>query len=299
MKSIDPMSRSFYVQSYHAAKRRWAEGCGDREWHEWSDEVGRIKQAWAWAVNGMLAQRDRKDPEIWHALGDAYQGGHGVERDVAQAEMWLRKAAEAGHLRSMARLGMLLGHHERSDEDRKESVEWYQRAADLGDSSGMTFLGFAYRDGHGVPVDERRAVDWFIRAHEAGARNAAELAGRLLSYHTENHLDAVKWLRIAAENGNDLSCSTLAEIHEDRRSPAHDPEEAFRCWLLVAERPRGDLRFFAMWRLACCCRDGIGTARSRDQAKRWLDRIIAVAPKEKADYRDALKLRRELDEELL
>jgi hypothetical protein len=61
---------------------------------------------------------------------------------------------------------------------------------------------------------------------------------------------------------------------------------------------RNDLRFLAMFRLAYCYRDGLGTQQSRDEAKRWLDRILAVAPKEKSDYRHALKLRREIDEEL-
>jgi hypothetical protein len=48
--------------------------------------------------------------------------------------------------------------------------------------------------------------------------------------------------------------------------------------------------------LACCCRDGIGTDRNREEAKRWLDRIITCAPKDKTDYRDAVKLRNELDQ---
>lgn len=300
------MSSSFYVQSYHAAKRRWAVGCGDRELEEWAEEVGRIKQAWSWAVNGMLTQLDWEDPEIWYALGDAYLGGHGIDRDPAQGEALLHKAANAGHVRAMTRLGTLLDREERSDEDKQESVEWYQRAAELGDGSGMIYMGFAYREGRGVSVDEKKAVEWFIRAHEAGARNAAELAGRLLSYRAENHLEAVKWLRIAAESGNDLSYASLAEIYEDRRSPVHDPKEAFFCWLQYVERRQPTLdgpiglarRFHAMRTLACCCRDGIGTERSRDEAKRWLDRIIEVAPKDKSDYQDAVRLRREIDEEL-
>lgn len=137
-----------------------------------------------------------------------------------------------------------------------------------------------------------------IKAHGAGAKNAAELVGRLLSYHAESHLEAVKWLRIAIENGYNSAYSSLADIHENRQSPAYDPAEAFRCWLQVAERPSGDLRITAMFMLAYCCRDGNGTPRSRDEAKRWLDRILATAPKEKSAYRDALKLRREMDEEL-
>jgi TPR repeat protein len=294
------MGKSFYLQSYQAASRRWAQGAGDSEseWQEWVEALGKIKRAWKWSVNGMLTQLDREDPEIWHALGEAYHGGHGVERDVEQAEKWLRMAANANHVRSMTRLGMLLFRDERSDEDKRESLDWYRRAAELGDSSGMISMGLAYREGRCVPVDEKKAVEWFIKAHEAGARNAADLAGRLLSYHAESHLEAVKWLRIAVENGNDLSYSSLAHIHADRQSPAHDPEEAFQCWLQLAERPRGDLRLDAMYWLARSCRDGIGTVRNHDEAKRWLDRIIAVAPKDKSDYRHAVKLRREIDEEL-
>jgi TPR repeat protein len=208
------MGNSFYVKSYHVAKRRWAEGCGDRDWQEWVEEVGRAKQAWKWAVSGMLTQLDREDPEIWCALGDAYLGGHGIERDVAQGEAWLRKAADAGHVRAMTGLGTLLAREERSDEEKRESIDWYRRAAELGDSSGMVFMGFAYREGRGVSVDEKKAVEWFTKAHEAGARNAAELAGRLLSYRAENHLEAVKWLRIAAESGNELSYASLAEIYK-------------------------------------------------------------------------------------
>lgn len=292
------MSKSFYVQSYEAARRRWAEGCGDGEWDEWIEVLGRIKRACKWSVNGMLTQLDREDPEIWCTLGDAYSSGRGVERDVEQAEMWFRKAATAGHARSMTRLGTLLHHPDRSDEDRRESVEWYRRAAELGDSSGMTSLGFAYREGQGVPVDEERAVDWFVKAHGAGANHASELAGRLLAHRAENHLEAVKWLRIAVDHGIDSAFYNLALIHEDRQSPAHDPEEAFRCWLKVAERPRGDLRFMAMFRLVSCCRDGVGTARSLEEAKSWLARILATAPKDKSDYRHAAKLRREMDDEL-
>jgi TPR repeat protein len=55
----------------------------------------------------------------------------------------------------------------------------------------------------------------------------------------------------------------------------------------------------ALHTLARCCRDGIGVERDLQQAKLWLDRLIAVAPKDKSDYRHAVKLRKEMDEELL
>lgn len=295
------MSNSFYLQSYQAANRRWSQGVGDSEseWQEWAKALGKIKRVWKWSVNGMLTQLDREDPEIWYALGDAYHGGHGVERDAAQAETWLRKAAEFGHVRSMTKLGMLLSLGERKEEQVRESVDWYLRAAQLCDSRGMTYLGFAYREGLGVPVDKCEAADWFIKAHAAGCKYAAGHAGRILSSTAENHFEAVKWLRIDVENGNDSAYISLACIHEDRRSPAHDTVEAFQCWLQVAERPRGDTRISAMFYLARCCRDGVGTERNLDVAKYWLNRVLVIVPKDKFDYRHAMNLLREFDEELL
>lgn len=293
------MSTPYYVAAYQSATRRYGEGCKDDQWEEWLEELGKIKAAWKWSVAGMLTQLETNSPELWHALGDAFQGGRGIERDVVGAERWFRMAAEAGHPEAMIRLGHLLSREERNQKELAESVMWYRRAAELGDASGMTSLGFAYREGRGVSVDEREAADWFIKAHAAGAKHAAELAGRLLSYRPDNHLEAVEWLRIAVDHGYDTAYYNLALIYEDRASPEYNADEAFYCWSQVAERPRGDLRFMAMLTLARCCRDGIGTDLDRQKARQWLDRLMALAPKEKADYRHAAKLRKEIDEELL
>ncbi len=296
------MSSSYYLQAYQAACLRYAESYqelyGEDRWEEWVEEVGKIKAAWKWSVAGMLTQLETNDPEIWHALGDAFKAGRGIERDLEQAEQWFRKSAGTGHSGSMAKLGLLLRCEARSEQELVESVQWFRRAADMGDERGMTWLGFAYREGTGIDADPRQAADWFIKAYAAGSKNAADLAGRVLACNREDHPEAVKWLRTAADEGCDSSYYSLALIYEDRESPEYNAEEAFRCWSRVAERPRGDLRFMAMLTLARCYRDGNGTECDRQQAKCWLDRLMALAPKDKADYRYAAKLRKEIDEEL-
>ena len=75
------MSIPYYVAAYQSACSRYAEGCQDDEWAEWLEELGKVKAAWKWSVAGMLTQLDTNDPEIWHALGDAFHGGRGIERD--------------------------------------------------------------------------------------------------------------------------------------------------------------------------------------------------------------------------
>lgn len=293
------MSSSFYVQKYLAATQRYAEIKTDRDWEKWAPELYRIKKEWEWSVNGMLTQLDQDDPELWYALGNAYSSGHGIERSFEQAEELLRRAAQAGHVRSMTRLGRLLGRDDRIDGGWVESVEWYRRAAELGDSEGMTSLGFAYREGRGVEVDRRKAADWFIAAYHAGNKYAAYLAGRVLSCSAEDHLEAVRWLLVAIENGYDLAHYELGFIYEDRGSPAYDLTAAFHSWLQVANRPCGSCRFTAMFQMVHYNRNGIATTPNRDEAKRWLNRILTTAPKKSSKHRSALKLLRKIDEDLL
>jgi len=292
------MNSSDHLTTYREAARQWAKGMGERDYVEWMEEVRKFKEVWRVSVAGLQALAESGNPEIWHELGNAYRHGHGVERDFARAEEWYRKSAAAGYAPSMVRLGQLLSHNEPTPEQLCESVDWFRLAADLGDSGGMTSLGFAYREGRGVPSDDRQAADWFIKAYGAGVKNASELAGRLLSRRPENHGEAVRWLRVAVEHECDSAYYDLALMHEDRRSSVYDPEEAFHCWIQVAERPRGDLRFMAMFTLARCCRDGIGTERNRENAIAWLDRLLAGAPAGKADYRDAAKLKQEIEGDL-
>lgn len=292
------MSTPFYLEAFQRTSRRYAEGAKDDQWEEWLEEFGKIKASWQWSVAGMLTQVDTNNPEIWHALGDAFQGGRGIERNFNKAEEWFRKAAESGLAQSMCSLGHLLQREGRTPEDLAESIQWFRRAAQLGESSAMTFLGFSYREGKGVCADVRMAADCFIKAHAAGSTTAAHLAGSVLAAERVDHPEAVKWLRTAVEGGCKSSHFSLALIHEDRESPEYNPEETFRCWSRIAERPRGDLRFMAMLTLARCCRDGLGTECDRQQAKRWLDRLMELAPQDKADYRYAAKLRKEMDEEL-
>jgi len=126
-----------------------------RDLGEWMVELRRIKEVWAVAVAGMLSHADPGNPEICHALGNAYRHGHGVERDLNRAGGWYRKGALDGNTPSMVQLGLLLSRNEPTPEQLTESVEWFRRAADLGDSGGMIWVGFAFREGKGVPIDER------------------------------------------------------------------------------------------------------------------------------------------------
>lgn len=138
----------------------------------------------------MLTQLDTNDPEIWHALGDAFQNGRGIERDVELGEKYYRMAAESGHVQSMILLGLLLKRDGRSPQDLAESIQWFRRAADLGDASGMTWLGYAFSEGAGdAEIEERRrlAIRSQLRTHNSQLADAAKDAGGVEPHGRESH----------------------------------------------------------------------------------------------------------------
>ena len=47
--------------------------------------------------NSLMEIAETSDAEVWHALGECFNGGRGTEVDREEAMRWFERAAEAGH----------------------------------------------------------------------------------------------------------------------------------------------------------------------------------------------------------
>eukprot|EP00899_Mesostigma_viride_P029422 jgi/Mesvir1/9665/Mv12150-RA.1 len=100
------------------------------------------------------------------ALSTAYRHGiGGVEKDMDQAERWLRAAADAGDAVAMNNLARLLEELGRPPE---EAVEWLLRSARAGCTVAARNLGKHYERGEGCPRDHEEAARWYGVAAEGG-----------------------------------------------------------------------------------------------------------------------------------
>ena len=72
-----------------------------------------------------------------HLLGKCWRDGMGVLPDDEQAELWFRRAAEAGHDFSQYALGKLL----QSQKRMEEAVSWYEKAAAQGNPYAAYRMG--------------------------------------------------------------------------------------------------------------------------------------------------------------
>ena len=152
-----------------------------------------------------------------HLLGKCWRDGMGVLPDDEQAELWFRRAAEAGHDFSQYALGKLL----QSQKQVEETVSWYEKAAAQGNNYAAYRLGKLYLEGKAVPKDVPGAVDHLTASAEQGNQFAQYALGKLYLDGREVLQDpdqAWDWFSAAAEQGNEYAQFFLAHFN-DTHSP--------------------------------------------------------------------------------
>lgn len=119
--------------------------------------------------------------EAQAVLGNLYENGLAVEKDVDKAITWYLRAAAKGHLYSQCCLGDLYLNGARPDPE--QAVRWYLRAAEAGQAEAQFNLGRLYETGRGVEQNLKAAAEWYKKA----ADQAHPAAGERLLTLLENN----------------------------------------------------------------------------------------------------------------
>ena len=152
-----------------------------------------------------------------HLLGKCWRDGMGVLPDDEQAELWFRRAAEAGHDFSQYALGKLL----QSQRRMEEAVSWYEKAAAQGNPYAAYRLGKLYLEGKDVPKDTAKAVEYLSDAAQEGNQYAQYTLGKLYLTGEDVARDqeqAYRWFWASASQGNEYAQFFLDHFN-DNRSP--------------------------------------------------------------------------------
>jgi hypothetical protein len=97
-----------------------------------------------------------------------FDAGRGVERDLANAATWYRKAAEQGHVGSQYRLAVMYDEGTGLPRDTGKAAKWYHRAAKQGHGPAQNAIGTMYAEGRGVSRNLEKATKWLSRASAQG-----------------------------------------------------------------------------------------------------------------------------------
>ena len=106
--------------------------------------------------------------EAQYLLGQAYDEGRVVPRDLAEALKWYSRAAEAGYAEAQNSLGSAL----QAEKRYAEALAWYEKAAAQEHVRSINSLAALYDAGLGVAQDRNQAFQLWTRAAEQGSAEA-------------------------------------------------------------------------------------------------------------------------------
>src|SRR3546814_17252206 len=104
-------------------------------------------------------------------MGQAYRFGKGVPKDLRITQSWYEKAAQQGHEKAQANLGILLF----DTGKRTQAMSWIRNAADRGDPREQYVLGTALFNG------DLAGKDW---PHDNALMTRSPSAGLPPAHHT-------------------------------------------------------------------------------------------------------------------
>ena len=113
-------------------------------------------------------------PEAHYFLGNAYEMGLGVEKDIATAFCYYKKAAKGNFVKAFKKCGDLLyTGFANVKPDREDAFKWYHQASMIGDNEAFNCMGLMYEQGFGSNAPNiEEAVSCYVKAHIYGSSDA-------------------------------------------------------------------------------------------------------------------------------
>jgi len=159
------------------------------------------------AARWYKAAAEKEMAEAQFALANMYSTGRGVGTvDPQQAVNWLTRSAKNGYIPGMLAVA---GMHEigiGTPRDPAAAAEWTRQAALAGSVQALYLYAARLYAGDGVRKDDDQALEWFQRAAMRGHPSAQLVLGSLvgdgLKAPSEQNIQAMMWLTLAAQRGD-------------------------------------------------------------------------------------------------
>ena len=157
------------------------------------------------AVTWYRRAADAGDLPSMLRLGQLLHAGKGVPPNALDATTWIKKAAEADYTPAWSTLAERYENGLGVRRSDKEAFFWWRRLAERNDVPAQAKVGDMYNRGKGIDKDEAAAVTWFQRAADRGNRDAQYGLGMALLRGrgiARSDTLAYSWLKKAADQGH-------------------------------------------------------------------------------------------------
>ena len=146
-----------------------------------------------------------RSPWAQAKLGALYSGGHGVPKDEAKALAYTERAAQTGEGTAQASLGWMYEQGIGVRRDYAKALDWYLSANARGVPQARVNLEHFYEDGRGAPAEPKAAVSWYRTGAEASIASAQYRLGTFYARGEgveRSDAESLKWFVKAAEQGH-------------------------------------------------------------------------------------------------
>ena len=200
-------------------------------------------------------------------------------RDLEQAHRLYVQSAKANCPEGCLGYALALSQSARSEDELREVARNIRVAADGGLTSAIYLLAVLTERGSGVTKDSAGAAELFHQAAERGLRDAQFRWGKILVDGIDipaNPIEGERWLRKAALAGDIDAAALVGDLCVKNQKPPNYIE-AVNWYRLAAEAGHKE----AARALGSLYLTGAGVAEDKEEAARWL-RLAAETGDEKA-----------------
>ncbi|MBV9560191.1 MAG: SEL1-like repeat protein [Bradyrhizobium sp.] len=145
------------------------------------------------------------DPAAAYEIAVRLAEGKGVPQNLDEAVKWFDRAAQAGLIPAVFRLGTFYEKGVAVKKDLEQARRYYLQAADRGNAKAMHNLAVLAADGGGKGADYKAASEWFRKAAERGVADSQYNLGILYARGIgveQNLAESFKWFSLAAAQGD-------------------------------------------------------------------------------------------------
>ena len=251
------------------------------------------------------------NPDVFYQLAIMRRDGIGTSKSTDGYIEMLQKAAEAGHLKSMADLASIYQEGKLIEPDEKKAFEWHMKAARNGSVPSQYQVACMYRDGEGVEMDRGKSEKWFRIYSHAIIAQYQQVVADVVKNRPGIDADPDELIMKSAMAFNPKAITALASIYVSGSNKIADRERAKECYLKAAEQPGnpriilGDMYYEGnifeqdfvkaaelylecsylldpnrCYRLYLMLKDGIGVEKNEAEAQKYLKRAATKGHRE-------------------
>lgn len=170
------------------------------------------QQDYATALKELKELSKDSNPDATNLMGQLYENGWGVEKDIEKAKTFYNQGARIGHIASVNSLRAL------KNEEYKVVLDQLLPKAEAGDADALNRVGEMFEFGQGTPRDGSKAFSLYQLAAKQGLVAAQHNVGRSYNFGTgtdQDFVEAERWYRTAAEKGYTESMFYLGTLYSN------------------------------------------------------------------------------------